>query len=258
MTAKNPIMDTPLIEIQGLSFSYDGSPVFENVSLSIPRGDFVCLVGPNGGGKTTLLKLLLGLLAPTRGMVRIFGHPPAEARSRMGYLPQGIAADPSFPVSAADVVLMGRLGNASTRRALDREIASRALHDVGLYELRNRPFSSLSGGQRQRLLIARALATEPEILLLYEPTAHIDIRVEGELYVLLAALNARMTIVMVSHDLRFVPGTVKNVVCVKRGLVAHPTSEISGEILRELYGGEIRMVRHDLRCAGGGAECMNS
>jgi zinc transport system ATP-binding protein len=252
---------SPVIQIEDMSFSYDGAPVFEDVSLAIPPGDFACLVGPNGGGKTTLLKLITGLLRPSRGTIRVFGQAPADARPRIGYLPQSVAVDPSFPVSVSDVVLTGRLGKTCARRACkrrDSEMVRERLEEVGLYRLRNESFSSLSGGQRQRLLIARALAAEPELLLLDEPTAHIDIKVEAEFYCLLRRLNERMTILLVSHDLKFVSGVVKTVVCVKGNVVTHPTTEIDGAVIRELYGEDILMIRHDLRCAGEGDQCMNS
>jgi len=156
-----------------------------------------------------------------------------------------------------DVALMGRLGHGKSfgrysRR--DKEIAGGILDQVGLYELRKTAFSSISGGQRQRLFIARALVCEPDLLLLDEPTANLDLMMEGDLYDLLQALNQRMTIVMVSHDLGFVSRVVKSVVCVKRKVVIHPTCEISGEIINDIYGSPMKMVRHN---GGGTPSCYN-
>ena len=248
-------MTDPVIRIENVSFSYDGAAVLEHVDLEIAARDFACFVGPNGGGKTTLLKLILGLLAPTAGRVRVFGATPELARRRIGYMPQYAQVDPSFPVSAMDVVLMGRMGRAETVgpfRKSHREAAGKALAEVGLYDLRRRPFGALSGGQRQRTLIARALATEPEILLLDEPTASLDAVMEAGLYELLRHLNERLTVVTVSHDLGFVSRFVKTVVCIKRCVVVHPTSEITGEAILEMYGGDVCMVRHDLHSAKGG------
>jgi zinc transport system ATP-binding protein len=254
-------MTAPVIDIRDVSFAYDGTPVLEDVNFTVEDRDFVCLVGPNGGGKSTLLRLMLGLLTPTHGRVSIFGDTPAKARSRIGYMPQHTQVDPRFPVTATDVVLMGRLGRAEMLgpyRRLHRHAARRALEAVGLGDQRGRPFGSLSGGQRQRVLIARALATEPDLLLMDEPTASLDAHIEGELYELMRGLNARLTIVMVSHDLGFVSEFVQKVVCVKRKVVVHPTSEITGEVIKEIYGGSVRMVRHDHGCDPGDPSCQNS
>lgn len=250
-----------VIQIEGLTFSYDGSPVLEDVDLAIRARDFVSVVGPNGGGKTTLLKLMLGLLHPAKGTVRVFGLPPEQARPRIGYMPQSAKLDLQFPASVTDVVLMGRLGRGRLFGPYpreDKEAAMRALADVGLDSERNRPFSALSGGQRQRLLIARALACDPDLLLLDEPTANLDVAIEGELYELLRTLNERLTIVLVSHDLGFVSQFVRSVVCVKRRVLMHPTSEISGEMINQIYGSSMKMVRHDQAHAKGLPSCFNS
>ena len=222
--------------------------MLEDVNLSIPQGDFVSVVGPNGGGKTTLLKLVVGLLRPSRGEVRVFGAPPEQARPRIGYMPQQSQLDPQFPATVMDVALMGRLGHGrlfGPYSRKDKEIVGGALDQVGLSNLQKKPFSSISGGQRQRLFIARALACEPDLLLLDEPTANLDMVMEGDLYELLHTLNQRLTVVMVSHDLGFVSKVVKSVVCVKRKVLMHPTCEITGEIINEIYGTPMRMVRHN-------------
>ncbi len=237
----------PVIELRGVTFTYAGPPAVENVNLTIRRCEFVGLVGPNGGGKSTLLKLALGLIQPDRGTVRLLGVPPAEARKRVGYMPQSALLDPRFPVTVMDVVLMGRLGRS---RALgmhgrtDVQIAAQALEEVGLLDCRRRSFAALSGGQRQRVLIARALACEPEMLLLDEPTANLDMRVEEQLYELLRRLNERLTIVLVSHDVGFVSQFVTRVVCVNRTVQVHTTSQVTGEVISELYGHDVRMVHH--------------
>ncbi len=240
--------NTPAVFVKDLWFAYNGYPALENVNLSIPQGDFVSVVGPNGGGKTTLLKVILGLLRPTRGEVRVMGTTPEQARPRIGYMPQHTQLDPLFPATLMDVALMGRLG----RRGLfggysreDKNVVSEALKQVGLYELRKKSFSALSGGQRQRLLIARALACEPELLLLDEPAANLDAVMETDLYELLRRLNERLTIMMVSHDLGFVSRIIKSVICVKRKVLMHPTTEITGEIINDIYGTPMRMIRHN-------------
>jgi zinc transport system ATP-binding protein len=251
----------PAIQFSDLWFGYDAHPVLENVNISIAEQDFVSVVGPNGGGKTTLVKLVLGLLRPTTGTVRVFGVPPEQARPRIGYMPQHAHLDTQFPARVRDVVLMGRLGQGRSYGPYskkDKLIAEKALGEVKMVESRNKPLSSLSGGQRQRVLLARALACEPEMLVLDEPTANLDMVMEGELYELLNELNRTLTVVMVSHDLGFVSHFVKSVVCVKRKVVAHPTSEITGEIINEIYGAPMRMVRHDHgECEGEDGTCLN-
>lgn len=241
-----------VITLEKVSFSYNDLPVLEDVTLTVHERDFISIVGPNAGGKTTLLKLILGLLKPTSGTIRVFGQPPGKVRSRIGYMPQHASLDPLFPVSVLDVVLMGRLGNGKDlgfyRRA-DKEAAADALRNVELYEIRNCSFSDLSGGQRQRVLIARALVSDPELLLLDEPTANVDAVVETELYEILNKLNEKMTVALVTHDLGFVSRYVKSVACVNRRVVVHPTSEITGEMINEIYGCDVHMVRHDHRCS---------
>jgi len=214
----------------------------------VPERDFLSIVGPNGGGKTTLLKLMLGLINPQKGTIRLFGLSPARARSRLGYMPQHLSLDPLFPATAMDVVLMGRLGTGRMWggfNAEDREKAGEALQMVELYDARNRTFADLSGGQRQRVLIARALVSDPDLLLLDEPTSNVDAALEIELFDLLVRLNQHMTVAVVNHDLGFVSRYVKRVVCVNRKVVIHPTNEITGEMIHQLYGHDVRMVRHD-------------
>jgi zinc transport system ATP-binding protein len=240
--------EIPVIELKNVSFSYDGLSVLEDVNLTVEKHDFLSIVGPNGGGKTTLLKLVLGLLKPASGTVRVFGQNPVKARSRIGYMPQYSSLDPLFPVTVMDVVLMGRLGNGKllgAYKGMDKKAAEEALQELEIYEIKNRPFSALSGGQRQRVLLARALVSNPELLLLDEPTANIDAVVENELFDLLNQLNEKITIALVTHDLGFVSSYVKRVACVSRRVVVHPTSEITGEMINEIYGCDVQMVRHD-------------
>jgi zinc transport system ATP-binding protein len=244
-------MSDPVIMLRDVAFSYGGEPVLEDVNLSIQDCQAVCIVGPNGGGKTTLVKLILGLLTPQRGRVEVFGLSPHRARLRIGYMPQHVQHDPQFPVTVMDIVLMGRMGQEAKGRILgwpgheDRRAARDALAQVGMEDMLRQPYASLSGGQRQRVLIARALCCRPDLLLLDEPTSNVDSMVEARLLDLLRELNRRMTIVMVSHDLGFVSGLVESAICVNRRVVVHPTREMTGESIRNIYGGEVRMVRHD-------------
>ena len=242
-----------IVEFHDVSFSYGGAPVLEDVNLCLREGGYICIIGPNGGGKTTLLKLLLGLLEPTRGRVEVFGRPPQQARRLIGYMPQHGHFDPLFPVTVMDVVLMGRLGARWWGRysRADADAAHLALEEMDLDDLARRPFAALSGGQRQRVLIARALACDPKLLLMDEPTANLDPEAEDEFYKLMRRLNQRLTVVIVSHDLGFVSQFVQSVVCVNRRVVEHPTSEIDSAHLRELYGRDVRMVRHEHQVEGG-------
>jgi zinc transport system ATP-binding protein len=242
----------PAVVVEHVSFSYDGAPVLIDVNLTVDEGDLVSIIGPNGGGKTTLIKLMLGVLKPQAGTIRILGELPNKVRTRIGYVPQYFQFDTSFPVTVMDVVLTGRLHRHPLwghYGAVDRQAACDALADVGLYEQRDASFAALSGGQRQRALIARALASEPRLFLLDEPTANVDPTVQDELYGLLRDLNQRMTIVMVSHDVGFVSSLVKRVVCVNRTVSVHPTTELTGENIFHLYGSDMHIVRHDHRCA---------
>jgi len=242
--------EEPVISLRGVAFAYESAPVLEDVNLSIGRCESVCIIGPNGGGKTTLLKLILGLLRPDAGEVRVFGQSPQQARLRVGYMPQHARHDPQFPATVMDIVLMGRLGHGRLGGLLgwygaaDREAAADALRRMELEDLARRPFAALSGGQRQRVLIARALCCRPELLLLDEPTANVDTLMEARLLEILRELNRQMTILMVSHDLGFVSNLVESVICVNRRVIVHPTSQISGEMIRSMYGGDVRMVHH--------------
>jgi zinc transport system ATP-binding protein len=246
--------EQPAVVLENVSFSYNGAPVVSNASLTVECNEFVTVVGPNGGGKTTLLRLILGLLQPDSGSIEVFGCHPEESGPRMGYVPQHSATDPSFPATVLDVVLMGRLGRTrpfGPYTNADIDAARAALADVELVDLSKRPFSQLSGGQRQRTLIARALAAEPDILLLDEPTASLDIAMENELYEILRRLRERLTVLLVSHDLAFVSGFTDTVACINRTVAVHTTSEVTPELINELYGRDVRFVRHE-HLAGGG------
>jgi zinc transport system ATP-binding protein len=247
--------EPPVIEFRDVDFAYDGTPVLERVNFVVGPREAVSIVGPNGGGKTTLLRLVLGQLRPASGQVRVFGQPPAAVRLRIGYMPQHANHDPLFPATVLDVVLMGRLGHGGLRghfgwfgRA-DRQAAAEALGQVHLEALARRPFAALSGGQRQRVLVARALACQPDLLLLDEPTANVDSLMEARLFDILRELSRRMTVLVVSHDLGFVSNLAESVVCVNRQVVVHPTAELTSEQIGEIYGGHVRMVRHsDVIC----------
>lgn len=239
-----------VVKASHVSFSYDGIPVLEDVHFTIQERSFISIVGPNAGGKTTLLKLMLGLLRPSQGTLEVLGMPPEKARTRIGYMPQQVQLDLQFPVSVLDVVLMGRLGpggRIGPYSRTDRAIALDALRKLEMQDLAGRPFMALSGGQRQRVLIARALASEPQMLFLDEPTANVDMVVETELFELLHEMSKTVTVVVVSHDLGFVSQYVQSVVCVNRRVLVHPTATVTGEVIRDLYLSDVCMVRHHHR-----------
>ncbi len=235
------------IEIQEVSFSYGKEPVLDHVSLDVPEREFLGIVGPNAGGKSTLLKIILGLLKPQHGEVHVLGTTPIRAQRSLGYVPQYPEFARDFPVTVEQVVLMGRLGQGRiiggySRK--DREISQRVMAETEILDLAQRRIGQLSGGQLQRTLVARALACEPRILLLDEPTANIDMRVENELFDLLKTLNQRITILVVSHDIAFISGYVHRVACLNRTLICHRTENIDGQVIQQLYDGDVRMVAH--------------
>jgi ABC-type Mn2+/Zn2+ transport system ATPase subunit len=308
-------------------------PVLEGVNLEVGAGEFLGIVGPNAGGKSTLLKLILGLLEPQTGRIRVLGHPPAAASRLIGYVPQYPSFPRDFPITVEQAVLLARIGGrerwhpgapghagiagrssvttdspsplpggwrlhpetpgyapatpanekgggfhaqgpiASHPRQriaghfrdtglrdpfpgwlaalrpggygrADRAAACQALAEVEAADLAQRRIGSLSGGQLQRVLLARALAGAPRILILDEPTANIDQRLEGDIFDLLRRLNERLTILVVSHDIGFISSYVGRVACVNRTLICHRTDAIDGQIIRDLYGESVRMVAH--------------
>ena len=242
----------PAISITGAAYSYGEAPVLEGVDLEVAQGEFLGLVGPNAGGKSTLLKLILGLFEPQAGRVLVLGRPPDQARRLLGYVPQYPAFPRDFPITVEQVVLMGRLGSGQGwRRWLggwsqtDHVAARAALQEVRAEDLAGRRIGTLSGGQLQRVLVARALVGRPRLLILDEPTANIDQRMEGEIFDLLRVLNKRMTILVVSHDVAFISAYVTRVACLNRTLVCHRTETIDGGIIHELYGEDVRRVAHE-------------
>ena len=247
MTDSLPVNGRSLVELRGVCAGYNGATVIEDIDLTVYDGDFIGILGPNGGGKTTLLKVLLGLVTPDRGTVTILGRPPRETRHRVGYVPQSVEFDDRFPVSVWDVAQMGRLG---TRRILhrflaeDREIIAESLRSVEMLGLSHRPIGELSGGQRQRVYIARALAARPSVLLLDEPMASVDPQVRTHLYEVLGRINERIAIVMVSHDVSAVSTYVKTIGCLNRRLHYHRERQVTPEMLEQAYQCPVDLIAH--------------
>lgn len=234
------------IETDKIWVKYNHQAVLYDVNLTVKDKDFLGIIGPNGGGKTTLLKVILGLIKPYSGSVRIFGRDVIQGRSELGYVPQYAHFDYAFPISVEEVVLLGRVAHKKGRRFsdLDRVKASEALKRVGLYDLCKRQIAELSGGQRQRALVARALASEPRILLLDEPTASVDEHFAADFYELLVELNKEMTIVMVSHDISAVSRYVKTLACLNGTLFHQGSKELTNEILGKVYNCPVDLIAH--------------
>ena len=237
------------IEVKDVRFSYDRTTIFEGVSFTLEQGDFLGILGPNGGGKTTLLKLLLGILKPEKGEIKILGEAPHDANHRVGYVPQGTDFNITFPISVLEIALMGRLSRSSIGRwysRKDRSKVEEVLKKVGMWDYRNDPIGKLSGGQRQRVFIARALATDPEILFLDEPTASVDPEFETDLYDFLRELNRRVTIVLITHDIGVISRNVKSVACVNRALMFHGEGRITPEMIDMAYQCPVDLIAHGI------------
>ena len=237
-----------VVRLKDVSFSYIDTPVLLDVSLEIYSGELAYIVGPNGSGKTTLLKLILGLQKPDRGTIEIFSASPEKSSARIGYTPQYIHFDPQFPITVLDIVLMGRLKDRKLGfySKKDRAMAVEALEKLDIAELAGDRFSQLSGGQRQRVLIARSLVNKPDLLLLDEPTANVDIHTEDKLITIIKELSKDHTVLLVSHDFNFVSDAASKVVCVNRDVHVHPTSDVTGEALKSIYEKNMKLIRHDL------------
>lgn len=236
-----------VITVRNLWAGYDHENVLEAVDLTVYERDFIGLVGPNGGGKTTLIKVLLGLLEPTRGTVRIKGQPVEKGRRYIGYVPQIVEFDRDFPVSVWDVARMGRLGKRRLFRrytAEDDAIVEEILRRVEMFDLRDRAIGELSGGQRQRVYIARALVAEPEILLLDEPTASVDPQISTSIYELLRDLNQHVALLMISHDMGAISSYVNTVGCLNRRLFYHEEKELTPEMLELAYKCPVDLIAH--------------
>ncbi len=230
-----------------LAAGYKGSPVIRGVSLKVARDDFIGIIGPNGGGKTTLLKAILGLIKPMEGEVKVFGSPPEKARSRIGYVPQYATFDEDYPITVREVVQMGRRSEKkfyerySTR---DREKTKEVLAKVEMSEYEDEPVSELSGGQKQRVFIARALVSSPELLLLDEPTASVDRKLEKGIYALLRELNEDIAIVVVTHDIGVLSSYITKVACLSGELYSSDEPYLKKDMLEEAYQCPVELITH--------------
>lgn len=234
-----------LVEIKQVYFSYNDTPVLENINLNIMEKDMMAIIGPNGGGKTTLLKVILGLVKPDSGRVTVSGTGPDRGRRNIGYLQQNPSIDLSFPMDVLGTVLMGRYRGLARRYTVkDREAAEEALAMVGMTGMAKRHISMLSGGQLQRVLIARAISRQPELLLMDEPMSSIDAGTQKSVYELFLKLKEKMAVVFVTHDIGAVSSYTEKVACLNRTLYYHGPREGSLGKLEDAYGCPVEMIAH--------------
>jgi len=237
-------MSVCLLEMKSLSVSYGNNIALQDAELKVFDNDFIGVIGPNGGGKTTLLKVILGLVKPVKGKI-VFDQ-ELQGSNKIGYLPQISTGDNSFPVTVKDVILSGlmiRKGLITMMSVHDRKKAGKIVEELGLAELANSSLSELSGGQLQRVFLGRAVIGDPRLLLLDEPGNFVDTNFENDFYEKLRVLNRRMAIMMVSHDVGTISAHIKSFACVNRHLHYHPSSEITNEQLLA-YGCPIQLITH--------------
>jgi len=239
-------MPEPAIVLRGVNLALGGIPVLEDVGLEVEAGALLAILGPNGGGKSTLLRVILGLLRPDSGVVQVLGGAPERARGRVGYVPQVLDFDRGFPIRVHQVVAMGRLGARRLGRlgGADHVLVREMMARVEIEDLADRAVGELSGGQLQRVLIARALVQRPAILLLDEPTASLDERMGRSVWDLFDELASDMAVIVVSHDIGAIARSVRSVACLNRRLHAHPSGRLTPEIVEASYGCPIDLVAH--------------
>ncbi|MBC2697730.1 MAG: ABC transporter ATP-binding protein [ANME-2 cluster archaeon] len=240
-------MTADVVVIKDVWVHYDSIPVLEEINLVIKEHDFLGIIGVNGGGKSTLLKVILGLIKPSKGTVRVFGDMPQISRKYIGYVPQYSLFDLEFPVSVWEVVLMGRLGHTGMFKRYsedDKKAALDALAKMDMLEYKERQVGKLSGGQQHRVFIARALAANPKLLLLDEPAAGIDTIIQEEFYELLEKLKTKMAIVLVSHDISAVSVYVDKIACLNHRLYYHDSKELTAEDLEATYHCPVELIAH--------------
>lgn len=237
-----------IIECRDVTFAYGANVVVKNATFSVCRGDFLGIIGPNGGGKTTLLRLILGVLKPLSGSIILLGGPPVKTRIRAGYIPQETNLNKGFPISVYDVVLMGLARSRGPGRFYSKEDKQKTdsiLEQFGLLSFKNEGISDLSGGQRQKVLLARALVSKPEILFLDEPTSSVDAAGADEIYDYLKKVNEDgTTVVLVTHNMGIISRYIKSVACVNKDLFFHPDGKLDEQTLSRTFGCEIDLIAH--------------
>ncbi len=242
-------MEHPPIEIRNLTAGYGQNVVIEDVTMNLEESDFLAIIGPNGGGKTTLLRAILGIIPPLEGSIRIFGQGVDEGIRRIGYVPQKGNFDNRFPITVLDVVLMGTRAAKGYRplyRRIDREKAKDSMDIVGISEFSKTTLSELSGGQLQRALLARAMAGDPKILLLDEPTASLDPQMKDCIYDALKNINDLVSILIVTHDIGVVSSQVKRIACLNRRMIVHDEPLITPDMMELGYHCPVELLAHGI------------
>ncbi|KQC08440.1 MAG: ABC transporter [Methanolinea sp. SDB] len=243
-------MTEPVIEVENVTLGRNGQKILDNVSLSVEPGDFYAIIGPNGGGKTTLLKIILGLHEPQSGSVRLLGKRPWETRKFCGYVPQFRTFDFRYPITVKEMVLSGRLahipGIRKRYRPVDLRMATDAMEKMGVCDLADRQLCNLSGGEQQSAIIARALAGGPRLLLLDEPTVFVDAPTQDHFYDILENLRSSMTIVLVTHDIGVISTHVTKVACLNHQIFTHGTNEITEDMITSAYQCPVDLIAHGI------------
>lgn len=242
-------MTTPVIELSHVTFRFNRHPVLDDISLDIHEGEFHAIIGPNGGGKTTLLKIMLGLLEPHAGSVRILGGSVLENRRYLGYVPQFRTFDFHYPISVREMVLSGRLGHTEKKLNYgpqDYAAADESLATMGITDIADREIADISGGQRQRAIIARALVGRPRVLLLDEPTVYVDTPTATHFYDIIEDLRKEMTIVLVTHDVGALSPDITTVSCLNRRIFTHDAREITDEMIGAVYPCPVDLIAHGI------------
>lgn len=241
-------MKQKAVEIHNVGFSYNGTPTLTEINLSIDAREFIGIIGPNGGGKTTLLKLMLGQITPDTGEISIFSKTPARARSLIGYMPQHSIVNNNMPISVEEIVAMGLFKESNLWPKIGsskKEKINDVLRSVSMHSMKEKLFHELSGGQKQRTLLARAIVSSPKLLLLDEPTASVDFRVEQDIYDYLKVLAKEMTVILVSHDVSVISTLVDKVICLNQKAAIHPVEEITSEtMVNSLYTRDYNIIHH--------------
>lgn len=237
-----------IIEIKNLDVNFNNTPILSDINLTVMEKDFLGIIGPNGGGKTTLLKCILGFIEYQQGEIFISGKSLKQSKKIIGYVPQFLKFNKGFPITAKEIVLMGKLPKTSIFFSKpsnkDLELATDLMNKLEILNLQNLQISQLSGGQLQRVLIARSLAINPDILLLDEPTASVDATSRTNIFDILKKLNKEMTIVVVTHDTGFISTHIKTVACLNKKLHYHGDPVLSDEIISKTYGCPVDLIAH--------------
>ncbi|NLD48318.1 MAG: ABC transporter ATP-binding protein [Clostridiaceae bacterium] len=236
------------LEIKNLSVQYNNTLALSGINLTIAENDFLAVIGPNGGGKSTLMKTILGIIKPLCGTIKLFDQTPEKSTSPIGYVPQFSGFNRNFPIKIIDVVLTGRLSGKSNlfHRYTDKdyEVVEKQMEKLGITYLKDRQIGQLSGGQLQKVLISRALATEPKLLLLDEPTASIDNDSKAQIYEFLKDVNQFITIILVTHDTAAISSYIKSIACLNKELHYHGEPKLDNSIIRKTFGCPVELIAH--------------